>query len=256
MISVRISAATHTGAVRRRNEDCVGATDLRASSVDGEVVSVVISGGSCIAVVADGLGGHPSGDVASRLAVQQIIGANPADPDALVKAFHAANEAIYDAMSEPCGSLEMGSTAAAVLLRTDGIAVANVGDSAVFEFMDGRLVQLSTDDVPTRGGQLPGLPSTVVTQTLGGRREPVNIEPNLYSDEFGAARSVLMCTDGLTNFVTRDRIAGALRETCGVQAVEALLRLALDAGGRDNVTVLLMEPVRVGDVSISEVGPG
>lgn len=238
---VRISAATHTGAVRHSNEDYYDATDLRYSSVDGEVVSVVVTDGPCLAVVADGLGGQPSGEVASRMAVERVIEANPTDPDALIEAFHATNEAIYDAMSRDGGAVEMGTTAAAALLSVDGIAVVNVGDSAVFEYADGRLVQLSTDDVPARGGQLPGLPSSVVTQTLGGRRKLAAIEPHLYSDDSGVPRRVLLCTDGLTNFVTRDRIADALRTSSGCAAVEQLVQVALEAGGRDNVTVVLME---------------
>ena len=241
MTSVRITAATHTGAVRRRNEDYFGATALSGSSVDGEAVSVVVSGRTCLAVVADGLGGHPGGDVASRLAVEHLIASNPTDPDGLVKAFHTANEAMYDAMLGPSGSLEMGTTAAAVLVMANGITVVNVGDSAVFEFVDGRLVQLSTDDVPRRGGQLPGIPSSVVTQTLGGRRELVDVEPHLHTDEFGAHRTILLCSDGLTNYVTRDRISDTLRDSTGCAAVEELVQAALEAGGRDNVTVLLLE---------------
>ena len=255
MISVRITAATHTGTVRRRNEDYFGASELSCTSVDGEVVAVVVTGRTCLAVVADGLGGHPGGDIASRVAVEHLIDANPTDPDALLKAFHAANEAMYDAMSQPRGVREMGATAAAVLVMANGLAVVNVGDSAVFECVDERLVQLSTDDVPDRALQLPGIPSSVVTQTLGGRRELVDIEPHLYSDEFGASRRVLLCTDGLTNFVTRDRISETLRDSTGHAAVERLVQLALEAGGRDNVTVVLLEPVSLGDMTSSEEDP-
>lgn len=69
MSTVRISAATHTGSVRRENEDAYGATSLLVSRVDGEVVSTVLCNEPCLVVVADGLGGHPCGEVASQLAV-------------------------------------------------------------------------------------------------------------------------------------------------------------------------------------------
>jgi serine/threonine protein phosphatase PrpC len=241
MTRIRISAATHVGSVRRRNEDYYGATGLRTSLRDGEVVTVVADA-TCLAVLADGLGGHPSGEVASRLAVEQLLAANPTTPDALVAAFHEANIAIYGAMSREDGSLGMGTTAAAVLVTKRGLAIVNVGDSTVFELVDGRLDQLSTDDVPERGTLLAGLPSSIVTQTLGGRRELEEIEPHLYQDDFGTSRRVLLCTDGLTNFVTRDRIGDALRAQCGVAAVDSLVQAALDAGGLDNVTVVLLEP--------------
>ena len=95
----RIWAATHTGLVRRRNEDCYGATGLPAVETDGEVVATEVLGEPCLAVVADGLGGHPCGNVASRLAVDHLLAAQPAQPDELVAAVHLANEAIYEAMS-------------------------------------------------------------------------------------------------------------------------------------------------------------
>src|SRR5438477_2299076 len=134
MTRIRISATTHVGSVRRRNEDYYGASGLRSSLRDGEVVTVVADA-TCLAVVADGLGGHPCGELASRLAVEQLLAANPTNPDALVAAFHEANEAIYGAMSREDGSVEMGTTAAAVLVMERGIAIVNVGDSAVFEFV-------------------------------------------------------------------------------------------------------------------------
>lgn len=241
MTRFHLSAVTHTGSVRRANEDAYGATGLAASSIDGEVVSTTVSVGPCLAVVADGLGGHPRGEVASGLAIEHLLGAGVADPAALVAAIHEANEAIVAAMSEEGGSVGMGTTVAAVLLHAAGLAVVNVGDSAVFELIEDRLVQLSTDDVPASRNELPGLPSSIVTQTLGGGKELVEIEPHLHEDERRPTRRILLCTDGLTNFVPRSHIAEALRRHDGDTAAEVLLSLALAAGGPDNITVLVID---------------
>ena len=91
----------------------------------------------------------------------------------------------------------MGTTAAAVLIHDGGFAVVNVGDSVVFEFVDGRLVQLSVDDVPAGAGALPGLPSSIVTQTLGGTERLSTIEPHLYEGDLSAGGRFMICTDGL-----------------------------------------------------------
>lgn len=241
MTTVRISAATHTGTVRRGNEDAYGATSLIASRVDGEVVSAAVSNEPCLIVIADGLGGHPCGEVASQLAVDHLLGVKPTDAPSLVDAVHAANESIVAAMSHDDGSPGMGTTVAAVLVHEAGVMVANVGDSAVFELVDDRLVQLSTDDVPAGRTNLPGVPSSIVTQTLGGGRELVEIEPHLYEDDLVSPRRLLLCTDGLTNFVPRDQVADALRRHSGEDAVRVLIALALAAGGPDNVTTVLVE---------------
>ena len=116
MIRATISAGTHTGWVRERNEDYFGATGLPAPEGDGEVVSVEVGGPQCIAVVADGLGGHPAGDVASRRAVDYLIVSRPDTPGSLVDALLGANEDVYSAMSAREGTVGMGTTVAAVLM--------------------------------------------------------------------------------------------------------------------------------------------
>ena len=241
MTTVRLVAATHSGSVRRGNEDAYGATSLIASRVDGEVVSAAVSSQACLVVVADGLGGHPCGELASQLAVDRLLEAKPTDAPSLVDAVHEANESIVVAMSPDDGSIGMGTTVAAVLVHELGLAVVNVGDSAVFELVDDRLVQLSTDDVPVGRTSLPGVPSSIVTQTLGGGRELVAVEPHLYEDDLASPRRLLLCTDGLTNFVPREQIAASLRRHGGADAIRVLVALALAAGGPDNVTVMTLD---------------
>lgn len=239
MTIIEVAARTHLGLVRERNEDSVGVAALftgRTLSVDGTVHRV---DAPTIVVVADGLGGHPKGDEASKIAVEVIVGARPADAESLAKAVRQANEAIVSAMSHDAGNVGMGTTVAAVLATDSAIYVANVGDSSVWELVDHRLVQLSTDDSPAGRSGLPGVPSYVVTQTLGGGRWLVEVDPHVLEDVVEGERTILVCSDGLTNFVDRRAIAAALLGS-GPLSTGALVQLALDAGAPDNVTVAVL----------------
>lgn len=240
MTTAHLCATTHTGVVRSGNEDAYAGTGLLVSRVDGEVVSVSVARFPILAVVADGLGGHASGNIASALAVAHVFAAKPGDGAALVNAVHNANQVIVDAMRLKPTSRGMGSTIAAVLLHAKGLAVVNVGDSPVLELIGERVVQLSIDDVAPDGG-LPGVRSFALTQALGGQHTLRNITPHLYEDQVEEHRRILLCTDGLTNFVPRRAIVDALRREDPRLAVGGLLQLALESGGADNVTCMLVD---------------
>ena len=195
----------------------------------------------CLAVVADGLGGHPSGAIASAIATDHVLAAKPAHAEALIASVHEANRVVVDSMSPDEGTVGMGTTIAAVLVHEGGLAAVNVGDSPILELADDRLVQLSTDDALIGRASLPGLPSTVVTQTLGGGRALIEVVPHVHTDDGSGRRRLLLCTDGLTNFVARHDIAGILRQVDPEQAVAGLVTAALDAGAPDNVTCMLVD---------------
>ncbi len=123
------------------------------------------------------------------------------------------------------------------------LVIANVGDSSVWEEDDGRLVQLSIDDSPPVRSSFPGVPSYIVTQTLGGGRSLVDVEPHMLEDPIEGERTILVCSDGLTNFVGR-RVIAATLVAWGAASSDALLQLALDAGAPDNVTVAVLRITR------------
>lgn len=232
---------SHIGLVRKRNEDAFGGSSLPAPTGDGEVVFGESMTYPVLAVVADGMGGHQGGHIASRIAVQSVLDAKPEDAAALVDAVRYANEEIVAAMSDADGTVGMGSTVVAVLVHRDGIAVANVGDSPALEIIDGRLVQLTTDDVAGGGPGLPGIPSSVLTQALGGGARLQDVEVHLYEDDVAARRRLLLCSDGLTSYVPRSSIADALGMHDAEACLSELVRLALQAGGNDNITALLLD---------------
>lgn len=192
-----------------------------------------------LVVVADGLGGHPSGDEASRIAVETIVRARPTDVESLAKSVRQANEAIVSSMSADAGNVGMGTTVVVLLVTEQSLVVANVGDSSAWELIDGRLVQLSTDDSPAGRSSLPGVPSYIVTRTLGGGPRLVDVQPHMLEDVLEGERTIMVCSDGLTNFVDRRAIAAELAGA-GPASTRGLVQLAMDAGAPDNVTVAVV----------------
>jgi len=239
---INVSVGTHTGLVRGRNEDRAGllsGQQLLRSELDGEV-QVLTSSAPVLAVVADGMGGHPCGDLASRLAVDHLLGESPISADELIVAVHEANRVLYSSMDDE--SRYMGTTIAAVLVdRDDVVSVVNVGDSPVYEFVDGGLVELTTGDSLSPDDDPFGLQAGTMTQALGGGGEYEEIEPHVHEDDIAGARRLLLCSDGLSNFVHPAEIIEVLTLWRGGDAVTALIDRALSAGAPDNVTVVLME---------------
>jgi len=251
LVSVlHLVAATHTGLVRLRNEDSYGFAGLSDAVANGEVISRTVRKEGCLVVVADGLGGHPYGHVASRIAVRSLLDSAPGSSSELIQGVHAANRHVVEGMFEDSRLMGMGTTIAAVLFLQEGISVVNVGDSSVFEFAAGRLEKLSTDDIPNDSGGSLGMPTAIVTQTLGGGRTLTAVTPHLFEDRLTGRRQFLVCSDGLTNFVHREEIVTILRGASGVDAVHALIDRTLEAGAPDNVTIVIAE---VEDETIEQV---
>lgn len=234
---MHVAAATHRGLRRQRNEDYHGLNDSVVSLGDGEVTEVSRSlGAPVIAVIADGLGGHPCGDVASLVAVDAFLADGPTTSASMAGAVHAANRAVVAAMPQPGGARGMGTTIAAIVITSDEVVVVNVGDSPVFTFNGRRLVKISTDDVPDGEEQ-----SGFVTQTVGGGYVQLPLDPHVTTVSVDGHVRVLLCTDGLSNFVSEASITAALRQERPRIAADALIAMALAAGAPDNVTVIIAD---------------
>jgi serine/threonine protein phosphatase PrpC len=242
MTRVDVVAVTHRGRERRHNEDTVAVAGYQSGVLEGRPVRFAVDTllpVTCL--VADGLGGHAEGGRASRLAAAVIGDAAPGlrDSEAVVRAVRAANDAVYEEMAYTPRWSAMGATVV-VLVLVDGSAICvNVGDSRCFLQRAGSLVQLSADDSPAPAAGETAEPA-VVTQTLGGWPAPAAVEPHVHRTPVEPGDQFLLCSDGLTDMVPLDRIekemAAAPDEVAGV---EALLRAALDAGGRDNISIVL-----------------
>ncbi|MET0290081.1 MAG: protein phosphatase 2C domain-containing protein [Pseudoxanthomonas sp.] len=201
-------------------------------------------------LVTDGMGGHACGEVASALARDTIV-REMRTGNTLVQAIRAADEEIIRTSRRRNDTLPMGTTVVAARVTGDRFEVAWVGDSRAYLWRDGKLVQLSQDhsyvqELIAQGAltheQARIHPQrNVVTQALGVT-DPAHLNVETMTGEFRSGMQLLLCSDGLTEEVDDRGIADTLRQQdCSAQeCVDALVAAALDGGGSDNVTVLLV----------------
>lgn len=239
MTELRSGSATHVGQVRSNNQDSF------LVLVDADLYGV-----------ADGMGGHNGGEVASAMAVENLQEhAGEATLENLKQAARIGNRAIFEKAGAEPDLHGMGTTLCAVRVvpgpEGDEIAWINVGDSRVYLFRDDNLIQLSRDhslvEDLLRDGQLTEDEAKVhpkrniITRALG-----IDIDVDVDGSTvipFNGDR-FLLCSDGLFGEVTADQISSVLRRLADpTEAAEELVRLANEAGGRDNITVVIVEVV-------------
>lgn len=248
-------AVTHAGRVRRNNEDnyfLFGAfrEDVR---VRRQCVEKTALADRMLAAVYDGMGGEEAGETASLLAAQTFR------PCRLEQAAQEAVRQVQEANLKICteadrlGIGRMGTTVAALYLDRDTAVSCNVGDSRCYLFRGGRLERLSTDHSEAQRMMDMGfLDETearksrgwhMLTQHLGISPDELLIEPCLSrSIPVKPGDLFLLCSDGLTDPVTDDELEELLRDQGGLkEKADALLQKALDRGGRDNITLILLQ---------------
>ena len=237
---------------------------MRLSSFAGTDVGRARSGnedsyfcGRTVLAVADGLGGHQGGEVASAAAVEPLAaldGREFADPaeaaDELTAAIREANAAILDRAGGDPGLWGMGTTVTAAALAGERhLQLAHVGDSRAYLLRDGSLEQLTTDhtvvgELVRRGRLTPEQAAihperSILTRAVGlDPRVPVDTPDPV---ELRDGDQVMLCSDGLTEAVDDDRIAELLSaDADGEAACRSLIDAANAAGGPDNITVVLL----------------
>ncbi|HEV2747285.1 MAG TPA: protein phosphatase 2C domain-containing protein [Allosphingosinicella sp.] len=227
----RCWARTHVGHVREANED-VCAVPGWTSRGDDDSWHGAIAGDGGWALVADGMGGHAAGEVASALAVAFLAPLMPTLADAADAAWAlaGANAALHEAMARDPALGGMGTTMVGAVLHGDTALVFNLGDSRAYLMTDSRLAQISNDHA--LGGH-------ILTRYLGGGTAAA-FEPSVARVAVMPGARLLLCSDGLTNMVGDDGIARLLASGSPDPA-DALVRAALDAGGVDNVSVVVVE---------------
>jgi PPM family protein phosphatase len=200
-------------------------------------------------LVADGMGGHEHGEVASALARDTVL-AKLREGKPLNEAIRLADIEIISHSKFRGETLPMGTTVACARLWDNKFEVAWVGDSRVYLFDGHHLKQLTHDhsyvqELVSQGAITAEQAKThphrnVVTQALGVT-DPASLNVDIVTGELGPGQRLLICSDGLTEEVEDEQIDAILRKDLSLQeAVEQLLVAALDGGGSDNVTVLLV----------------
>lgn len=235
----RCFSASDRGRRYPLNEDSVGHTEL--------------PGGGVAAAVADGVGGRPGGACASRLAVQGLLAALGEDAggerllERLSAAALAANAAVRRGRREHAGYEEMATTLVAFAARDDEAALLSVGDSRAYLWRDSRLQCLTRDDTVAEQMLADGTLSAadlarspyqhVLTRALGMADHcPVTAQPC----PLRPGDLLLLCSDGLNKALSDGEIAAVLASAADAAAVGGLIAAANEAGGADNVTVLLI----------------
>jgi len=210
-----------------------------------------------LAIVADGMGGHQAGDLASQMAVetiqaelQSIHGNMPVSEckEALRAAIERANENIYEFASQRENYYGMGTTVVVTLASRELLMIGHIGDSRAYKINADGVLQLTEDhslvNELVRNGQITPEEAehhprrNVLTRALG--TEP-GVEVDLHEYAWQKGDTILLCTDGLSGLVDAQRIGDIVRSHADIeQAAQALIDSALDAGGDDNVTVILL----------------
>jgi PPM family protein phosphatase len=198
-----------------------------------------------ICLVADGMGGHAAGEVASRVVAERLAEqASRAEGEAaLAKLLAEANAELFELMRARPALGGMGTTVAGVVLGAAGSLVFNVGDSRVYRIEAGALEQLSTDDTPgpkLADGRTAAMTSHLITQTLGGAYQARLIEPHLLALPPAARERYLICSDGLSDYLPRRALEACLGEDDRA-SIQALFEAAMSAGGLDNVSIVMLD---------------
>jgi serine/threonine protein phosphatase PrpC len=233
-----LAALSDRGLVRERNEDAIAIDGKQVK--DEELTAIVLSPGPHNLVLADGLGGHARGDVASSLVAKHLSGANLDSPETCLEAIRSVNWVIYYEMQRDQSLLGMGSTVAGAVLLDHQICWFNVGDSRVYRFRSRELRQLSIDHIPYWDTMGNARRSHVLTQSLGGSSLASDVLPAIGKTDFYKDDILLLCSDGLTDVIDDDTIATVLAgHPTASLAVRVLVDLALHEGAPDNVSVLI-----------------
>lgn len=232
---MKAAARTHIGLVRASNQDAL----------------LVEPGEYGIYGVADGMGGHKAGDVASRMAVEAVArmlrGVRPA-ADMLRAAIQEANLLIYEMQLEHPEMSGMGTTLTMIWEDKDRVLMGHVGDSRAYRLRDGRLFQVSQDHSMVaelvRDGLLTPEEAAVhpyrniITRALGTDH---TVEVDVEEMDKRPGDVFLICSDGLSEYVKDKTMQSILSKSALEEEADALLKLALSGGGRDNVSLVIAE---------------
>jgi serine/threonine protein phosphatase PrpC len=261
---MKFGAQSDTGCVRENNED-----------------SFRVAPEMNLFVLSDGMGGLEAGEVASRMAVDAVLDhcrqaeANPEMPligeriesvsaisNRLASAIRVANESVYRAAQQGAGLRGMGATIVAVKCTDHRMSVAHVGDSRIYRLRGGRFEQLTTDHSfvaeQVRNGKMTqqeadsSTMQNVLVRALG--IDPT-VEVDLSEVPLLEGDTVLLCSDGLTRELSDSQIAAVLAERRSAEsAAGELVELAKQAGGGDNVTVIVLRYAAKSTGALARIG--
>ena len=239
---MKIAAITDIGSCRQENQDNYCAQQL--------------AGGTAWGIVCDGMGGVNGGRIAARIATdtmqqyvaRQMRALQPGgEKSFIMRGFDVTNRAVYDKATSDPEMLGMGTTGVCAYAGNGYAHIVHAGDSRAYLYHEGNLRQITRDHSMVQqlvdSGQITREQASLhpqknlITRALG---VAANIVPEYNRCEIEAGDILLLCTDGLTNMIPDSEIARILKEVPFFDATSILVDRALQAGGQDNITVLLM----------------
>ena len=240
---IEIAGLSDVGCQRENNEDSYGYWEPQDDSLYAQL--------GRLAIVADGMGGHEGGQIASHIAVDTIKRSYSSETEAhpqarLLAAFHEAHRQIQQKSNQNPDLHGMGTTCTAFVIVGNSLYYAHVGDSRLYLLRNGRLRLLSRDHSLVARLLETGLirredaenhpQKHVLTAALGVADE---IEPDLSPDPLALQSGdvLLICTDGLWGQVADDELGGVLASEAPRNACQTLVRMAKERGGPDNITL-------------------
>lgn len=213
--------------------------------------------GKVLALLADGMGGHQAGDLASQLTVNEIgrcwesetITASEEVVKWLIQKIQTENTRIYEKGQEDPALTGMGTTLEAVSILDDQLTLAHVGDSRIYVLRDEQLLPLTEDHslvhALVKSGEItPEMAAVhprknIITRSVG---MPGTIEVDVAIHNVRTDDRVLICSDGLTNMVSEEKISAIIRQNTSLKdTAQALIDAANEQGGTDNITVVLID---------------
>ncbi|MBI5328223.1 MAG: Stp1/IreP family PP2C-type Ser/Thr phosphatase [Deltaproteobacteria bacterium] len=239
-MNIQFSSKTDVGKKRKLNED-----------------SFCAAGDIGLFLVADGMGGHAAGEIASQTAVEVVklslsdwLRKGPPNSEVFARAIHLANKAVFEMAEKGQGMKGMGTTITGILIYNGGFATANVGDSRIYRIRNNSIEQLSTDHsmvgmqlsmgLITKEEAKTSKYKNVITRAIGTTQ---TIEIDTRDEEAIKNDLILICSDGLSSLV-EDNDMLDIAKRCGDNldsACEELIALANFNGGDDNITTVLVK---------------
>lgn len=250
MLSIEFASLSDRGRVRLNNEDSYGQF-VPETAAEFEERGAVF-------VVADGMGGHRGGEIASRIAVRTILAFYTADASgdrsqALARAFHEANQTIIQEAVADSTLFGMGTTCTALALQAGRAYLAHVGDSRCYMLRQGNIRQVTSDHSIVGEMVRSGIISdedarthpkrNVITRSLGAQPDVATETPE--SIELQAGDTFLLCSDGLTAYLSDIDLSEVLSTLMPEEACKKLIKMANEQGGRDNITAQVVTVLAV-----------
>lgn len=239
---MKVFSITDTGITREMNQDYYFASETSVGNLPN------------LYIVADGMGGHKAGDYASRYTIERVVASvtrsSSSEPVEILRdAISKANELLISDSNEDEAKHGMGTTLVACTIIGKQMVVANVGDSRLY-LVDDKITQITRDhslvEEMVRLGEMDEEAArehpkkNIITRAIGAFEK---VEVDFFEVELKDSDKILLCTDGLTNMVPDQTILDIIRRGTGLEkVVEELIHTANFNGGRDNITVMLVEP--------------